>query len=193
MLVVYRTTISFRGVCIYKPYRYTIKQFNTEPYKVTSWWSFDVYLIDSPCWCYSCACLVSTELLWNCLVCCDVLAREYRGFESSVLCSSINKFCCCNVCTYTEIPRNSYVFLFDMVAVVVKYVLGYHTRVGCWEYASRMQIGDCWILCILCVRNVVLLKTCQFDQHRFFCMFGIVTCKFHWLLVYCWRNGGKAI
>ena len=80
-----------------------------------------------------------------------------------------------------------------MVVVVVKYVLGCHIHVGYWEYASRIQIGDCWFLCILCVRDVVLLKNCQFDQHRIFLMFCIVTRKFHWLLVYCWKIGGKGI
>ena len=48
-------------------------------------------------------------------------------------------------------------------------------------------------LCILCFREVVLLKDCQFDQHRISCMFCIVTRKFHWPFVYCWRIGSKDI
>ena len=56
-----------------------------------------IYMMDSPCWCYGYACLVFTVLLWSCVLWCDVFAREYKGFELLVLCSSINKCCCCSV------------------------------------------------------------------------------------------------
>ena len=62
-----------------------------------------------------------------------------------------------------------------MVVVAVKYVMGCRIPAGCWEYASRIRREDCWPLCLLCVRDVALLKAFQFDQHKIFCMFCIET------------------
>ena len=48
---------------------------------IISFLSFDLYGGPTVLMLWLCACLVCTELLWNCVVWCDVLAREYKGFE----------------------------------------------------------------------------------------------------------------
>ena len=112
------------------------------------------------------------------VVWCDVLAREYRGLKLLVLCSSINKCCCCSVCMYEDSQQFiSFPSLHGCSSCKVCSGLPY----SCWllriciAYADRGLL----VLCILCVRDAVLLKTCQLDRHRFSCMFCIVTYKFH--------------
>ena len=74
----------------------TDKQINFEYY---------YWLMDLPCWCCCFACQVSTELWWVWLVWCDVLAKEYKGFISLVLCSSTNNRCCCSCCMYNALQQ----------------------------------------------------------------------------------------
>ena len=131
---------------------------------------------------------------WADVELCGVVCRVSQrvlGFESLLLCSSINK-CCCSVCIYKDSPQFiSFPFWHGCSSCKVCSGLPY----SCWllriciAYADRGLLVFMYLMCSLC-RTV---KTCQFDQYRNFYMFCIVTCKFHWLLVYCWRTGIKGI
>ena len=148
-------------------------------------------MMDSPCWCYGCACLVSTELLWNCVVLGDVLAREYRVFESLVLCSSINKCCCCSVCIYKYSQQFiSFPFWHGCSSCKVCCGLPY----SCWLLRIRIAytVRELLFFMYLMFPRCRTVKDGQFDQQRVsFCIFCIVIREFHWQLVYCWRIGGE--
>ena len=112
LLVVYRTISSLRGGCTYR---------RVDVMAVRVW-----YL------------MASTELLWNCVVWCDVSAREYRGFESLALCSSINKYCCCSVYIFKDSQQ----------------FISFPFRHGC--NSCKVYSGlpySCWLL-IMCIAYV---------------------------------------
>ena len=106
---------------------------------------------------------------------CVVLARQYRGLKSLVLCSSINK-CCCSI----YICKDSQQFIiFSLSHACNNCRICSGLPQSClllrmWiAYAERGLLVFIYLMC----SRYLTTYDCQSEQHRIFCMFYIAACK----------------
>jgi hypothetical protein len=80
---------------------------------------------------------------------------------------------------YTVPPSNSYVILSDMLLVTVLCLLSSRIHVCSLIYVPRMQILNCWSLCILYVPYTLYLLPHLIVQHTPCYMYCIPICISH--------------
>ena len=77
------------------------------------------------------------------------------------------------------LPSSSLIFLFGTVVRAVRCVLACHIHFYCLNYVLYMLIKGCWFLYNGYFLGVLLLMICQSAQHKIYCMYCNVFCKFY--------------